>query len=142
MMPPKFKHSDHHIIRGNITPGRRKKHTLKVEIMTDTKGKILSVSKVVPGRMHDFSLRKQSSKIPRNAMVLADSGYQGLQKIHPKTILPHKRRRKCALTSEQKAHNTILASERIVVERDRKRICVNRSNYIKVEEMKLWSLQK
>ena len=96
--------------------GKKKKHTLKVEIMTDTKGKILSVSKVMPGRTHDFSLRKQSSKIPKNASVLADSGYQGLQKIHPKTILPHKRRRKCALSSEQKAHNTILASKRIVVE--------------------------
>ena len=62
--------------------GKKKKHTLKVEIMTDTKGKILSTSKVVPGRTHDFSLRKQSSKIPRNATVLADSGYQCLQKIH------------------------------------------------------------
>ena len=96
--------------------GKKKKHTLKVEIMTDIKGKILSVSKVVPGRTHDFKLRKQSSKIPKNVTVLADSGYQGLQKIHPKTILPHKRRRKCALTPEQKDHNSALSSERIVVE--------------------------
>ncbi len=96
--------------------GKKKKHTLKVEIMTDTKGKILSVSKTVPGRTHDFKLRKQSCKIPKGATVLVDSGYQGLQKIHPNTILPHKRRRKQPLSPEQKAHNTKLASERIVVE--------------------------
>lgn len=96
--------------------GKKKKHSLKIEIMTDTRGKILSISKVVPGRIHDFKLRKQSSKIPKNVTVLADSGYQGLQKIHSKTILPHKRRRKCSLTPEEQAHNRALASKRIVVE--------------------------
>lgn len=38
--------------------GKKKKHMLKVEIITDTKGKILSVLKVVPGRTYDFCLRK------------------------------------------------------------------------------------
>ena len=96
--------------------GKKKKHSLKIEIMTDTLGKILSISKAVPGRIHDFKLRKQSDKIPRNITVLADSGYQGLQQIHPKTILPHKRRRKCTLIPEEQAHNRALASKRIVVE--------------------------
>ena len=72
--------------------GKKKKHSLKIVIMTDTRGEILSISKAVPGRIHDFKLRKQSDKIPRNITVLADAGYQGLQKIHPKTILPYKRR--------------------------------------------------
>lgn len=96
--------------------GKKKKHSLKIEIMTDTRGEILSISKAVPGRIHDFKLRKQSDKIPRNITVLADSGYQGLQKIHPKTILPFKRRRKCSLSPEEQAHNRALASKRIVVE--------------------------
>ena len=87
-----------------------------MEIMTDLKGKILCISKRYPGRTHDFKIRKQSSKIPRNATVLADSGYQGLQKIHKNTVLPFKRRRKCPLTAEQKAHNTLLSSKRVVVE--------------------------
>ena len=45
-----------------------------------------------------------------------DSGYQGLQKLHLKTALPHKRRRKIPLTPEQEAHNTSLSSKRILVE--------------------------
>ena len=96
--------------------GKKKKHTQKVEIMTDLNGKILCISKGYPGRTHDFKVRKQSSKIPKNVTVLADSGYQGLQKIHENTVLPFKRRRKCPLTAEQKAHNSALSSKRVVIE--------------------------
>ncbi len=76
-----------------------------MEIITDPNGKILCVSKGYPGRTHDFKIRKQSSKIPKNVTVLADSGYQRLQKIHENTTLPYKRRRKQPLAPEQKAHN-------------------------------------
>lgn len=96
--------------------GKKKKHTQKVEIITDLNGKILCISKSYPGRTHDFKIRKQSSKIPKNVTVLADSGYQGLQKIHKNTVLPFKRRRKCPLTTEQKTHNSALSSKRVVVE--------------------------
>ena len=54
--------------------------------------------------------------VPLDAFVLADSGYQGLPKIHSKTVLHHKRRRKVLLTREQKDRNKSLSSERILVE--------------------------
>ena len=84
--------------------------------MTDTKGKILNISKGYGGRTHDFKIRKMSDHIPKDIQVLADSGYQGLQKQHPKTLLPHKQRRKSPLTAEQKEHNHTLASKRVSVE--------------------------
>lgn len=56
--------------------GKKKKHTQKVETMTDPNEKILRVSKSYPGR--DFKIRKQSSKILKNVTVLADSDYQWL----------------------------------------------------------------
>ena len=96
--------------------GKKKKHTQKIEIVITKEGKILCVSKAYPGRIHDFKIRKLSDKISRDVIILADSGYQGLQKIHPKTILPHKRRRKCPLMPEQKAHNRALASKRVLIE--------------------------
>ena len=96
--------------------GKKKKHTQKIEIITSMTGKIIGVSRAYPGRVHDFKIRKQSDKIPKDTLVLADSGYQGMQKIHSKTILPYKRRRKIALTSEQKTHNRTLASKRVLVE--------------------------
>ncbi len=96
--------------------GKKKRHMMKFEIMTNTDEKIISISKGYSGRTHDFKIRKMFDHIPKDVQVLADSGYQGLQKMHPKTILPHKRRRKRPLTTEQKTHNHALASKRVGVE--------------------------
>lgn len=96
--------------------GKKKRHTMKVEIQATSDGKIINISSAYCGRTHDFKIRKQEAHVPEDVLVLADSGYQGLQKIHTKTMLPHKRRRKCPLTDEQRAENTELASRRIVVE--------------------------
>jgi len=49
--------------------------------------------------------------------VLADSGYQGLDKLHAKSRTPRKEPRKGQLTDEQKRGNRELASRRVVVER-------------------------
>lgn len=84
--------------------------------MTTKSGKIIRISKMYPGRTHDFKIRKLSDHIPKDVIVLADSGYQGLQKIHKRMILPHKRRRKTPLTAEQNAHNRALSSKRIHIE--------------------------
>ena len=96
--------------------GKKKKHTQKLETMISLEGKIVNISKVYPGRVHDFKIRKFSDKVPRDVTILADSGYQGLQKLHKKTILPYKRRRRCPLTPEQRAHNRKLSSKRVTIE--------------------------
>ena len=96
--------------------GKKKRHTVKFETIVNLKGKILNISKGYAGKTHDFKIRKLSDPIPKNVTVLADSGYQGLKDLHPKAILPHKRKRKCKLTPEQKAHNKELASKRIIIE--------------------------
>jgi DDE superfamily endonuclease len=48
--------------------------------------------------------------------VLADSGYQGLQKLHEKSRTPREKPRKSELTDEQKQSNRDLARRRVVVE--------------------------
>ena len=48
--------------------------------------------------------------------LLADSGYQGLSKLHAKSKTPQKKRRKGELSDEQKRSNRELASRRVVVE--------------------------
>jgi IS5 family transposase len=48
--------------------------------------------------------------------VLADSGYQGLQKLHEKSETPRKKPRRGELTDEQKRSNRELARRRVVVE--------------------------
>lgn len=80
------------------------------------------------GREHDFRLFKRSKlRVPPGAELLADSGYQGLAKLHANSRTPHKRRRKTIpLTKEQRAHNRRLASERVLAENVIRRLKVFR----------------
>jgi hypothetical protein len=69
------------------------------------------------GPTHDFALYKQSKVEPHEGLeLLADSGYQGLSKLHAKSRTPHKKPRGGELTDEQKRSNRELASRRVVVE--------------------------
>ncbi len=69
------------------------------------------------GPTHDFALYKRSRIEPHESLeVLADSGYQGLSKLHEKSKTPRKKPRKSELTDEQKQSNRELARRRVVVE--------------------------
>ena len=48
--------------------------------------------------------------------ILADSGYQGLQKRHIKTRTPQKKTKKVPISKEDKKANSQLASERVANE--------------------------
>jgi len=42
-----------------------------------------------------------------------DTGYQGIKKFHPNSVLPKKRTKKNPLTAEEKAINHDISSERV-----------------------------
>lgn len=68
------------------------------------------------GLVHDFALYQRSRLEPHESLeVLADSGYQGLSKMHEKGQTPQKKPRKAELTDEQKQSNRALARRRVVV---------------------------
>lgn len=96
--------------------GKKKRHTRKTEMVMQEEGKITCVSKSHGGRKHDFKIRKEETPLPRNSDKYADSGYQGLQKIASRVILPFKRKKGQSLSLEQKQHNRRLASFRIKIE--------------------------
>jgi len=96
--------------------GKKKRHTLKSEISILENGRIINVSKVYRGRVHDFAIRKKQKSLPTNAVKIVDSGYQGLQKIASNVWLPFKRSKKRPLSSEQKQHNKALAQLRVKIE--------------------------
>jgi len=69
------------------------------------------------GREHDFALYKRRAVSPHPAtLVLADRGYQGIQRRHARNTTPHKRRRGQPLTHEQRQENQIHAQQRVIVE--------------------------
>jgi len=96
--------------------GKKKRHTLKAEILMQDNGKILSTSHTHGGRTHDFKIRKKEKPLPKDPEKYVDLGYQGLQKITSHVNLPFKRSKKNPLTKEQKEHNRGLASFRIKIE--------------------------
>ncbi len=69
------------------------------------------------GPVHDFALYKRSKvDLHESLELLADSGYQGLSKLHDKSKTPQKKPRKGELSDEQKQSNRELARRRVVVE--------------------------
>lgn len=84
--------------------------------MDCTRRRILDVA-VGRGREHDFRLLKRTRPpVSPQTDLLADKGYQGLQRLHARTTLPHRRPPRGTLTPEQRRHNRALAQRRVVVE--------------------------
>eukprot|EP01132_Coremiostelium_polycephalum_P000119 gene119-164_t len=110
------------VIKKNGTPTSKKGRTLTeeklIEILVDVNqtGSIRSVSKTHKGRVHDFAIHKAEKLLAKNSFKLAHSGYQGLQKLQSKVILPYKKSKKNPLGKEEKLHNNYLSSFRMKVE--------------------------
>ncbi len=68
--------------------------------------------------MHDFKLFKNSkgTKEINKKEILADSGYQGINKICPDAKTPKKKTKKHPLSKEDKQYNRQLARNRILIE--------------------------
>ncbi|HLD42045.1 MAG TPA: transposase family protein [archaeon] len=99
--------------------GKKKKHTVKTQLMTNKKGLIIHKTKHVAGRVHDYELWKRTHpSIPPDIEALVDSGYQGIQTDFPdlKTRIPIKKPRGKQLTKQQKRYNKKLSKERVLVE--------------------------
>ena len=84
-------------------------------IVINTKGFIVAISELFTGKVHDKTM-SDTIILPQNARILADSGFQGLQKTYNNIILPIKKTKNKLLTKEQILHNKKLASERIQIE--------------------------
>jgi len=75
------------------------------------------------GSEHDFSIFKCSKiKMAELLVLLADSGFQGIEKLHRSSWIPHKRSKNNPLSAEQKLENKALSSIRIFCEHINRRI--------------------
>ena len=94
--------------------GKKKRHTIKVQILASTIGEILSCAK---GKQHDFLIFKESDVLVHpDSELLADSGYQGLNKLHENSVIPIKKKKGMSHTVEAKAYNKALSKRRILIE--------------------------
>lgn len=89
-------------------------------------GKILATA-FCEGKKADLALFKQSKTILAAWLRgVADSGYQGIDKLHANTQTPQKKSKHHPLTKEQKAANRAMARERIGCEHVIRRLKVFR----------------
>ena len=70
------------------------------------------------GSVHDFKLCKETllTVMILAVMILADSGYQGIQEYHEWSLTPIKKSKKKDLLDLEKAFNKELSRRRIVIE--------------------------
>jgi len=97
---------------------KKKRHTIKTQIIIDIVTKVIICIAFASGKTHDFKIYTESigSAVLDEILMLADSGYQGILNLHQNSKIPKKKPKNGELTDEEKAENTKLSKERIFVE--------------------------
>ena len=106
--------------RKNYYSGKKKKHTVKTQLMVNAEGKILHKSNQHrKGRQHDYSVYKEEHLItPSQVKNYFDLGYKGVKNDFPdlKAVLPIKKKRNIELTKKEKRYNKRHSRQRVIVE--------------------------
>jgi len=106
--------------RKNYYSGKKKKHTVKTQIMVNKKGLILHKTKHRNGKIHDYELFKKTGPppVPPDIEIGVDKGYQGIEKDYPhlKVKIPVKKKKNQELSKQDKRRNKKLSKERVIVE--------------------------
>ena len=100
--------------------GKKKRHTVKTQLMVNKKGEILHKSKHhKKGRQHDYKVYKDEHPVtPKSVKNYYDLGYVGVEKDFPdvKVVLPVKKIRNVELTEKEKIYNKRHRRQRVIVE--------------------------
>jgi hypothetical protein len=72
---------------------------------------------VANGKKHDFQLFKDSKiKFKIETLLITDTGYQGVKKLHSNSQHPKKKSKKKPLTLEDKIQNKAISRDRVLNE--------------------------
>ena len=104
-------------------------HSVKFQVLVSPEGRVLHLSQVVKGTMHDKKLFDLSGlekfcKMPNvvndvlveRVPILADSGYTGIRETFPEAVVVFKKGRGGSLSANRKDINRLISEDRIVVE--------------------------
>ncbi|BBC22944.1 IS5 family transposase [Pseudanabaena sp. ABRG5-3] len=103
--------------------GKKKHHALKAQLVVDLTNLKIICTAYGNGHQHDFSLFKASGvRFHSQTQGLADKGYQGLQNLHPNSLIPIKKPKNGSLSKDDKRFNRQLARQRIAIEHVNRRL--------------------
>ena len=97
--------------------GKKKRHTLKTQVVVDKRSRKVICTAFANGKKHDFRLFKESKvRWTEKTCGVTDSGYTGIKKLQKTLRLPKKSSKKKPLSREEKKENRAISSERVVNE--------------------------
>lgn len=105
--------------RNKLYSGKKKATTRKTIVVTDEKKRVLLMSPTKSGRRHDKRISDKFQiidSVPQDVAIWTDTGFQGIQRSHPKTVLPTKATKNNPLTEDQKLNNRVISGVRILSE--------------------------
>lgn len=100
---------------------KKKRTTLKTQILINGQKEIICVHAGVIGSRHDYSVMKDSGVdawIPEGVELYVDKGYQGIEKDFPnmEVMIPKKKPKGGELNEDEKKRNKRIGKVRIIVE--------------------------
>jgi hypothetical protein len=114
--------------QGQYYSGKKKRHTIKAQLIVCVKTLAILLVVCGKGRTHDFALLKHCKlRILTDLKKYADLGYQWLLKLYANSFIPRKASKHHPLTPEDKQYNRALARVRIVIEHVNRRCKIFRS---------------
>jgi hypothetical protein len=99
--------------------GKKKHHTRKHLAAVDENKRVLVLSKVREGKVHDKRIHDEddiAGAIPEEIPIEVDSGFLGLQKQYDNIHIPHRKPKGGELSEVQKEENRLLSSSRVLCE--------------------------
>lgn len=99
--------------------GKKKTHTRKQIVLADEHKRILVLTPTKSGRRHDKRLSDKTGifqNLPPAVTAWLDTGFQGVRKDHPNSLIPRKKTRGHPLTEEDKQENRLISSFRVIIE--------------------------
>jgi len=99
--------------------GKKKRHTVKTQLMVNSQGLIIHKTKHRKGRRHDYHIYKKNRPVTPNQVVnVFDLGYLGVERDFPdiKSSMPNRKKRKQDLSQDEKGCNQNHSRKRIVIE--------------------------
>jgi len=97
--------------------GKRKRHTVKNNILTNAACKVVFLTPTCEGRLHDKHIADRAGSAPPPGSVLyQDKGFQGFSVPDVQVLQPKKKPKGQALMPEEKASNREISSIRVRVE--------------------------
>ncbi len=104
--------------REEFYSGKKKRHTIKTQLMINNQDIIIHKLRYKKGRQHDYDIYKENHPItPKDFLNVFDLGYLGVENHFPdqKSCIPIRKKINLELSQEEKEYNKNHSRKRIAI---------------------------